>query len=200
MAIIPAPYFLPPSNEAFWGIYCLGCSESQDRQTYFRRQCTKQGIIDHIMKYRPVILGKAEDRPSHQPPVVPGSILRIVRQCRGISYSLKRIAWSENSGLKHSTCCLTGSVPFAQVCRPSVDARTLPHASSAESLGTTAVDCRLLAVDPELLPSPRSDARPTYITWLAIEGYTTSQLTTPNRQRKLSSFRCKAESRMSLSN
>ncbi|KAL2020948.1 hypothetical protein VTK56DRAFT_7835 [Thermocarpiscus australiensis] len=48
MAIVPAPYFELPSKVAKWGLYCLGCSESHEEETYFRKQYTKQGFVDHI--------------------------------------------------------------------------------------------------------------------------------------------------------
>lgn len=47
MAIVPAPYFQAPFRVAHWGLYCVGCSESHERKTYFRKQYTKQGFVDH---------------------------------------------------------------------------------------------------------------------------------------------------------
>jgi hypothetical protein len=65
MVIVPAPYFKPPFKYPSWGLYCLGCSESHERETYFRKQYTKQCFIDHIVRYGLIVFGKAEDRPRH---------------------------------------------------------------------------------------------------------------------------------------
>lgn len=67
MAIAPIPYFEPPSKVAKWGLYCLGCSESHEHRTYFRKQYTKQGFMDHVVRYGPVVVGNAQDRPRHAP-------------------------------------------------------------------------------------------------------------------------------------
>ncbi|KAI1430319.1 hypothetical protein F5Y12DRAFT_16169 [Xylaria sp. FL1777] len=71
MAVVSAPYFEHPFKIAKWGLYCLGCSESRENETYFRKQYTLQGFIDHVIFYGPVVIGKAEDRPKHEPPDKP---------------------------------------------------------------------------------------------------------------------------------
>lgn len=65
MAIVSAPYFDRSSKTAKYGLYCLGCSESHDRETYFRKQYSEKGFLSHITLYGPVLVGDAEDRPRH---------------------------------------------------------------------------------------------------------------------------------------
>lgn len=67
MAIVPAPYFEPPSKLAVWGLFCRGCNESHEHETYFRKQYTEQGLTDHVFGYRPVVIGKYSDRLRHAP-------------------------------------------------------------------------------------------------------------------------------------
>ncbi|KAF2237039.1 hypothetical protein EV356DRAFT_442661 [Viridothelium virens] len=72
MAIVTAPYLELPCTVARWGLYCFGCSESTERETYFRKQYTKQDFVAHIVRYGPVVIGRAEDRPRHSPWGKPG--------------------------------------------------------------------------------------------------------------------------------
>lgn len=65
MAIMYAPYFEPPSKAANWGLFCIGCSESSDKDTYFRKQYTREGFIKHILHYGPVELEYSQDRGRH---------------------------------------------------------------------------------------------------------------------------------------
>ncbi|KAI2781423.1 hypothetical protein F4815DRAFT_78467 [Daldinia loculata] len=65
MAIVSAPYFELPSKVAKWGLYCLGCSNSHKSETYFRKQYTEQGFVDHIILYGPVV--PEGRRPRHAP-------------------------------------------------------------------------------------------------------------------------------------
>ncbi|KAI1662633.1 hypothetical protein F4813DRAFT_341314 [Daldinia decipiens] len=72
MAIVSAPYVEsvpnsnPPSKVAKWGLYCLGCSDSQEADTHFRKQYTEQSFVDHIILHGPVIADAR--RPRHAPP------------------------------------------------------------------------------------------------------------------------------------
>lgn len=72
MAIVSAPYFVPPSTIANWGLYCTGCSISTERETCFRKQYSERDFVDHIVRYGPVVLGETEDRPRHLPTTTPG--------------------------------------------------------------------------------------------------------------------------------
>lgn len=67
MAVTYAPYFEQPFKIASLGLYCLGCSESHEKETYFRKQYTRQGFVNHVVLYGPIIVGMAEDRPRHAP-------------------------------------------------------------------------------------------------------------------------------------
>ena len=62
-AIVSAPYLAKTSK---WGLYCLGCSESTEEETYFRKQYSENGFVKHIALHGPVLIGDGEDPPTHE--------------------------------------------------------------------------------------------------------------------------------------